>query len=96
MAVLSGLGALSMAYFVQRIDASANQSMMDFNSVHSNTDMRLEKLEQLLEDDSKETKKLDFKTKMLCKFANLFNNPTYQICNTGFDAVQVRKQGGRN
>jgi hypothetical protein len=26
---------------------------------------------------------------MLCKFANLFNNPTYEICNSGFEPGQV-------
>ena len=37
----------------------------------------------------KEQEKLSLKTKWLCKFANLFNNPTYEICDRGFDGGQV-------
>ena len=37
----------------------------------------------------KEQEKLSLKAKALCKFANLFNNPTYRICDRGFDGLQV-------
>ena len=31
----------------------------------------------------------DFKITALCKFANLFNNPVYEMCEKGFDASQI-------
>ena len=37
----------------------------------------------------KEQKKLSLKAKALCKLANLFNNPSYEICDRGFDGGQV-------
>ena len=88
-AVIGGLGALGFAYFVNRIDDGYNKSLHAFEALHHNVDHRLEHLEDAIYNRGKEQKKLDFKTKMLCKFANLFNNPTYEICNSGFDAGQV-------
>ncbi len=80
-----------MAYFVMAIDNAWNRTTYDYEHIHNNTDRRLEKLEEMFEQDKKENKKLDFKTKTLCKFANLFNNPNYEICNSGFDAQQVQR-----
>ena len=77
------------AYFANRIDQSYNTSTHAFEKLHANVDHRLEKLEEMMDEDKKSNKKLDFKTKALCKLANLFNNPTYEICNNGFDAGQV-------
>jgi len=88
-AILGGLGALGMAYFRHVIDQSYNKSLHAFEALHHNVDHRLEHLESAIYNRGKEQKKLDFKTKMLCKFANLFNNPTYEICNQGFDGGQV-------
>ena len=88
-AILGGLGALGMAYFRHVIDQSYNKSLHAFEALHHNVDHRLEHLEQAIYNRGKEQKKLDFKTKMLCKFANLFNNPTYEICNSGFEPGQV-------
>jgi len=88
-AILGGLGALGMAYFRHVIDQSYNKSLHAFENLHHNVDHRLEHLEDAIYNRGKEQKKLDFKTKMLCKFANLFNNPTYEICNQGFDGGQV-------
>lgn len=88
-AILGGLGALGMAYFRHVIDQSYNKSLHAFEALHHNIDHRLEHLESAIYNRGKEQKKLDFKTKMLCKFANLFNNPTYEICNQGFDGGQV-------
>ena len=70
-------------------DYGENQTLHQYEHLHNNTDRRLAYLEAKAEEDKKDTKKLDFKTKALCKFANLFNNPNYEICNTGFDAQQV-------
>ena len=53
---------------------------------------RLMHLEQAINNRGNEQKKLDWKTKSLCKFANLFNNPTYEICNTGYESGQVREK----
>jgi hypothetical protein len=78
-----------MAYFKNAIDQSYNKSLYAFEALHHTVDHRLEHLEESINDDGKENKKLDFKTKVLCKFANLFNNPTYEICNQGFDGGQV-------
>jgi len=88
-AVIGGLGALGFAYFVNRIDDGYNKSLHAFEALHHNVDHRLEHLEDAIYNRGKEQKKLDFKTKMLCKFANLFNNPTYEICNNGFEPGQV-------
>jgi len=88
-AILGGLGALGMAYFRHVIDQSYNKSLHAFEALHHNVDHRLEHLETAIYNRGKEQKKLDFKSKMLCKFANLFNNPTYEICNQGFDGGQV-------
>jgi hypothetical protein len=88
-AVIGGLGCLGFAYFVNRIDDGYNKSLHAFEALHHNVDHRLQHLEDAIYNRGKEQKKLDFKTKMLCKFANLFNNPTYEICNQGFDAGAV-------
>ena len=88
-AVIGGLGCLGFAYFVNRIDDGYNKSLHAFEALHHNVDHRLEHLEEAIYNRGKEQKKLDFKTKMLCKFANLFNNPTYEICNSGFEPGQV-------
>jgi len=88
-AVIGGLGCLGFAYFVNRIDDGYNKSLHAFEALHHNVDHRLEHLESAIYNRGKEQKGLDFKTKMLCKFANLFNNPTYELCNQGFDAGQV-------
>ena len=37
---------------------------------------------------------LDFKITALCKLASLFNNPSYDMCEEGFDASQVFATGG--
>ena len=87
--MLGGLGAIGMAYFRHLIDQSYNKSLHAFDNLHHNVDHRLKHLEEAIYNRGKEQKKLDFKTKMLCKFANLFNNPTYEICNQGFDGGQV-------
>ena len=87
--MIGGLGCLGFAYFVNRIDDGYNKSLHAFEALHHNVDHRLEHLEDAIYNRGKEQKKLDFKTKMLCKFANLFNNPTYEICNQGFDGGQV-------
>ena len=50
---------------------------------------RLHALEKAINNRGKEQKKLDWTTKNLCKWANLFNNPTYEICNTGYESQQV-------
>ena len=86
--MLGGLGAIGMAYFRHLIDQSYNKSLHAFENLHHNVDHRLKHLEEAIYNRGKEQKKLDFKTKMLCKFANLFNNPTYEICNQGFDDGQ--------
>jgi hypothetical protein len=88
-AVIGSLGTLGFMYFANKIDDSYNKSLYAFEALHHNVDHRLEHLEEMVNDDGKDNKKLDFKTKILCKFANLFNNPTYEICNQGFDAGQV-------
>jgi hypothetical protein len=95
-AILGGLGALGMAYFRHVIDQSYNKSLHAFEALHHNVDHRLEHLESAIYNRGKEQKKLDFKSKMLCKFANLFNNPTYEICNQGFDGGQVVGPTGAN
>lgn len=87
--MIGGLGCLGFAYFVNRIDDGYNKSLHAFEALHHNVDHRLQHLEDAIYNRGKEQKKLDFKTKMLCKFANLFNNPTYEICNQGFDGGQV-------
>ena len=87
--MIGGLGCLGFAYFVNRIDDGYNKSLHAFEALHHNVDHRLQHLEDAIYNRGKEQKKLDFKTKMLCKFANLFNNPTYEICNQGFDAGAV-------
>ena len=71
------------------IDQSYAKSQRAFEEVHLSADKRLNRLEEALEDRSEAQKMFNGKTKILCKFANVFNNPTYDICNQGYDAEQV-------
>ena len=88
-AILGGLGSAGFAYFLHVIDQSYDKSQRAFEKLHQSANHRLQRLEEALIDRSKEQKKLDDKTKILCKFANLFNNPTFDICSQGYDANQV-------
>ena len=88
-AIIAGLGSVGLAYFEQLIDKSFAKSQHAFEELHKSVDYRLQSLEEALDERSKIQKVLSGKTKKLCKFANLFNNPTYDICDQGYNANQV-------
>jgi hypothetical protein len=52
-------------------------------------DHRLDKLEDEAKKGKKQDKKNNFKIKALCKLAGLFNHPSYDICQEGFDSTQI-------
>ena len=89
--IVGGIGLLTMAFYVKQVDDAYNRTLSKFNKVHNNTDYRLHALEQAINNRGNEQKKLDWTTKNLCKWANLFNNPTYEICNTGYESGHVRE-----
>ena len=86
--MIGGLGCLGFAYFVNRIDDGYNKSLHAFEALHHNVDHRLQHLEEAIYNRGKEQKKLDFKSKQLCKFAYLFNGE-YDMCRHGFDEDMI-------
>jgi hypothetical protein len=86
---LGGLGLLGAAYLSARLDTLYNDNKERLDEFEWEVEERLDKLEEMQDESKKEDKVLDFKAKALCKLASLFNNPTYDICNEGFDAGEI-------
>ena len=81
-----GIGTLGVAYFSHVIDQSCNKSLHAIEELHHNVDLRLTKVEKAMKNRGKEQKKQQFRANTLCKFSNLLNkDPSYQICNQGFN-----------
>ena len=93
-AVLASFAALSIAYFSHMIDQSYNKSTAAFQNIHRNADQRIQLLEEAIINRGKEREKLNLKTRHLCKFANLFNSPSYDLCKRGFDAYRIVQPNG--